>query len=43
MMMDLSSFALRKTLVTRFALDVPLSMRAPRRCPCGQRIMLPTG
>ena len=43
MMMDLSSFALKKTLVTRFALDVPLSMRAPRRCPCGQRIMLPTG
>eukprot|EP01050_Picozoa_sp_SAG11_P013805 SAG11_NODE_1641_length_4530_cov_6.481607_5_plen_470_part_01 len=41
--MDLSSFALKKTLVTRFALDVPLSMRAPRRCPCGQRIMLPTG
>ena len=43
--MDLNSFALKKTLalVTRFALDVPLAMRAPRRCPCGQCIQLPTG
>jgi hypothetical protein len=38
--MDLSSYALKKALITRFALDVPLSIRAPRRCVCGDCIDL---
>ena len=39
--LDISSYALKKTLITRFALDVPHGMRAPRRCSCGKCIQLP--
>jgi hypothetical protein len=38
--MDLSSYALKKALITRFALDVPLSIRALRRCVCSDCIDL---
>jgi hypothetical protein len=38
--MDLSSYALKKALITRFALDVPLSIRPPRSCTCGACIDL---
>ena len=41
--LDFSSYAMKKTVITRFALDVPLCLQSPHRCACGQCIILPDG